>query len=569
MKKALLLIIAITLSLCGFGQSDAKSATDTAFDHGSNIVFPALTPQVVDNLDLLGRVWGFLKYHHPAIAQGQYNWDYELFRMLPAYLQISEPQQRDDYLAKWIQHYGKIPANKNVVPVDSDAFSTPDLTWINPEKLSPKLYKVLMKVYQNRFQGNNYYVAALPFGASNAKFNHENPYSEMYYPDAGFRLLSVYRYWNIIQYFFPYRYLTDTDWNDVLKESISKLLNATDAISYISAVRRMIAHIDDSHGVVYSESMSHRLNVNLPPFNVRFLQNDTLVVDSYRNPEKIDENGPHIGDVITNINHQTVKELIDSLSQYYSASNYRVKLREIARSIVCSKEPFVELDFLSNGEQKNATIPLYSFFDLDYSTTTDSVCYRLLNGNIGYISMDDITDQFLKVLADTIRNTKGLILDLREYPKEMVIDKFGMMLSDHSVPYFKATRPELKNPGTFIFTPSMDTRKGKEPYQGKIVILIDENSQSHAEFCAMYYRTITNSVVIGSNSTGADGNVSRLDLPGGIHTMFSGIGIYYPDGTETQRVGLVPDIYIYPTVQGIREGRDEILEKAIEVVSEK
>lgn len=115
----------------------------------------------------------------------------------------------------------------------------------------------------------------------------------------------------------------------------------------------------------------------------------------------------------------------------------------------------------------------------------------------------------------------------------------------------------------------METRKGKEPYQGKIVILIDENSQSHAEFCTMYYRTITNSVVIGSNSTGADGNVSRIDLPGGIHTMFSGIGIYYPDGTETQRVGLVPDIYIYPTVQGIREGRDEILEKAIEVVSEK
>jgi len=84
----------------------------------------------------------------------------------------------------------------------------------------------------------------------------------------------------------------------------------------------------------------------------------------------------------------------------------------------------------------------------------------------------------------------------------------------------------------------------------------------------MFYRTITNTVVIGTNSAGADGNVSRLELPGGIQTMFSGIGIYYPDGTETQRIGIVPDIYVWPTVQGVREGRDEVLEKALEILSE-
>ena len=74
--------------------------------------------------------------------------------------------------------------------------------------------------------------------------------------------------------------------------------------------------------------------------------------------------------------------------------------------------------------------------------------------------------------------------------------------------------------------------------------------------------------VFGSQTTGADGNVSEIYLPGNIRTMISGIGIYYPDGTETQRIGIVPDIEVKPTIKGIRDNRDEVLEKAIEYILE-
>ena len=61
--------------------------------------------------------------------------------------------------------------------------------------------------------------------------------------------------------------------------------------------------------------------------------------------------------------------------------------------------------------------------------------------------------------------------------------------------------------------------------------------------------------------------MSTILLPGGLKTFISGIGIYYPDGTATQRVGIVPDIKAEPTVEGIKNGRDEVLEKAIEVIN--
>ena len=56
-------------------------------------------------------------------------------------------------------------------------------------------------------------------------------------------------------------------------------------------------------------------------------------------------------------------------------------------------------------------------------------------------------------------------------------------------------------------------------------------------------------------------------MPGNIFTYISGIGVLTPDGSETQRIGIVPDIKIEPTIKGIRAGKDEVLEKAIELIN--
>ena len=108
--------------------------------------------------------------------------------------------------------------------------------------------------------------------------------------------------------------------------------------------------------------------------------------------------------------------------------------------------------------------------------------------------------------------------------------------------------------------------KSKEPYKGILVVIVNEKTISQAEYTAMAFRAGDNTVILGSQTAGADGNVSYINLPGGLQTMFSGIGVYYPDGGETQRIGIVPDIKVKPTIKGIREGRDELLEKAIEII---
>lgn len=54
----------------------------------------------------------------------------------------------------------------------------------------------------------------------------------MTYPDDGFRLLSLYRYWNMVNYFFPNKYITDKKWNDVLKEHLPKFINTKNELDY-------------------------------------------------------------------------------------------------------------------------------------------------------------------------------------------------------------------------------------------------------------------------------------------------------------------------------------------------
>ncbi|MCR4827618.1 MAG: peptidase S41 [Bacteroidales bacterium] len=562
-----LLLFCATISFAQTPSNKPGARQDTTYNHGSNVVFPEMTPQLVDNLELLGRIWGFLKYHHSFISKGDYNWDYELFRMLPGYLKVTYNKQRDAYLVKWITHFGKIPANKDVKPVDTNAVLKPDLSWINPDKLSPKLYKVLMNVYQNRNNGYYYVTYESPW-LKVAKFIHENPYEDMEYPDVGYRLLTLYRYWNMVNYFFPYKQLTDTDWNTVLKQHIPSFISADEKKSYRRAIRRMIAQIDDTHGGVWFTKATQSLDYYRPPFKVSFLKNDTLVVSAYWDPDKIDSSGPHIGDVITHIDGKPVSYRVDSLAPYYAASNHRVKLRQLLWDICSGDKPTASISFVSDGIRKETTITRYNIEEMAPSFATDSICYKVLDDSIGYVSMDDITEAWVERIADTLHTTKGLILDLREYPNETINYKFYRILSDETRPFFKATVPDLSNPGEFVFSKPTYTGKGKQAYNGKIVILINENSQSHAEFCTMMYRTLPNSTVIGNTTAGADGNVVDIRLPGGVCSYFSGIGIYYPDGTETQRVGIIPDIYVWPTVQGIRDGRDELLEKALEWLAE-
>lgn len=89
---------------------------------------------------------------------------------------------------------------------------------------------------------------------------------------------------------------------------------------------------------------------------------------------------------------------------------------------------------------------------------------------------------------------------------------------------------------------------------------------SQAEYTVMALQQHPNTIVIGGQTAGADGNISEIPLPFGIKSVFSGLSVFYPNRTPTQQVGVQRDYQIVQNISYIEEHRDLILEKALELI---
>ncbi|MGM0582862.1 MAG: S41 family peptidase, partial [Bacteroidota bacterium] len=235
-----------------------------------------------------------------------------------------------------------------------------------------------------------------------------------------------------------------------------------------------------------------------------------------------------------------------------------------------SQKNEIKIEYLQNGALKTKKIKLYPKSELDYyrwNRKEDEKCYRLLDNNIGYITLESIKDSDIPEIKEEFKNTRGIIIDIRNYPSAFVPFKLGSFFVSSPTPFVKFTTGYINNAGEFTFAEELEIPKSNETYQGKLIVLVNEFTQSQAEYTAMALRAGDNTTIIGSNTAGADGNVSIIRLPGGLVTRISGIGVYYPDGEETQRIGIVPDIEVKPTIKGIKNGKDESIEKAVELIT--
>ena len=545
---------------------------DKEFDKGSGITSISVDKNQIENLKNLGLIWGFLKYYHPNIAKGKYNWDYELFRILPQIINSNNAKNRDSILIKWIESFGEFSQGKETVIKSSAVKIEPDLVWIKNSNFSDALTTLLLKVKNANRPKEHYYIALQP-GVGNPDFKNEKVYSSMKYPDAGFRILALYRYWNIIQYYFPYKNLIEEDWKNVLEEFIPKFVVAKDDTAYTLTVLELIGRVHDTHANIWGRNpvLNNYFGLRYAAVELTFIEGKPVVTGFY--DEKLGkETGLEIGDVISVVNNRPVEEIVNERLKYAPASNYPTQLRDISSYLLRTNDSIINIEFIRFDKRETKKLKTFSSKEIDiyskYKYQVKDTCFKLINNDIAYLNNGSLMKEYLPKIWKEIENTKGLIIDIRNYPSDFVIYALSNYLMPKRTPFVKFTNGSIESPGLFTFTVSLDAgKKNKKYYKGKVVILINETSQSSAEFHTMAYRVNPNATVIGSTTAGADGNVSEFYLPGGIYTMISGIGVYYPDGKETQRIGIVPNMELKPTIQGIQKGQDELLNKAIEIIN--
>jgi hypothetical protein len=551
-----------------------KADSDKEFDKGSLINGIVLSKSKVEDLDVLGKIWGFLKYYHPSIAAGNYNWDYELFRILPKIVAVKNQKDRNSILNSWVQGVGTFEVNETVRDVNGEVKFNPDLSWMDQSVLGPELIASLKKVTSAKRSNEHYYIDKIP-DIGNPEFKNERPYDvsmKYRYPDQGFRLLSLYRYWNMIAYFFPYKNLIQENWNKVSSEFIPRFLNAANELEYKLVALALIARIHDTHANIWGMDnvLEQYKGERFTPLEVTFVENKA-VVTNYYNKAFGEATGLKIGDIIETVEGKRVDDIINQKLPLTPASNYPTQLRDIASSLLRTNDTILNITYRHGAKEISGSLKTFKPAEIDvYSRfQKKDTCFKKVTDNIAWIYPGSIKNEYLPVIIKEVLNMKGLIIDFRCYPSAFLVFTLGEYLLPEPTSFVKFSSGSIETPGLFTIAQPLKVGKSNPDYfKGKTVIIVNEVTQSSAEYHTMAFRTAPGAKVIGSTTAGADGNVSRLSLPGGINSMISGIGVYYPDGRETQRIGIVPDIEVRPTIKGIQDGRDELLEKAIAIIED-
>ena len=534
----------------------------------------AARPTGADTLDqgarlsALAKVWGLLKYFHPLVAEGTVNWDQVLVDELPLVQAAESRTAFNDEIVRLIRLAGPTPRATAGAPIDQPE-GDPAFRWIEDEQLfDPSTISALKTIRFAAVSGKSRFVQPVT-NVGNPDFGRESPYDLPAYPSTGMRFLALARFWNMVQYYAPNRDITDRPWADVLPVLLPHFLDAADANAYHLAVCELTASLDDTHAFTSSATLTIVWGVNTPAIRTRYIESQTVITDAF---DRLTANADlRPGDIVTDIDGVPAADIRARLHSYVWGSNEGARQRNIDALMLRTNASTTRLGISRFGVRKEVAVRTVSPSDVAaeaLAVDTRPAKFRVLDGNIGYVHMGLLQPADVSAAMTAVFNTSAIIFDVRNYPNGTMYD-IASRLNPESRPFVTFTSPRFDQPGTVNWNAWINAgpvAPNPNYYRGKVILLGDERTQSHAEFTMMALRTAPDVTIVGSQTAGADGNVSLIALPGGIRTYFSGLGVFYPDRRPTQRVGIVPDIIAVPTITGIQNGVDEVLERALALV---
>ncbi len=532
-------------------------------------VLAGSTTEETSKTALFCKVWGFLKYYHPEVATGKIDWDREFTTRVKTLPHLTSKQETSRYYAAWINSLGEVRRCKTSTRNIPDSLKLNlDLAWLSDTSLFTKdLTAQLNFIRENRNRGKNFYVQVNRH-LRNTVYENEKPYADSVFPSEPLRLLTLARYWNIINYFYPYKYSIGMNWGNVLEEMIPAFRHAADTASYQFAILEMIAKINDSHAFVVAKYAVSRFGLKWAPFTFGIIDQKAVVTGFY-NDSLCRKNDIRRGDVILTVDGKTIGDIIRERSKYIAASNEPGRLRNFYFAVFNGHTDTVTVTYERNGIISKKTVKRYLFKEFHYTWPSSNTMETsgLREHNIGYVNLGLLEPRQVACVMKKLWHTRAIIFDLRNYPNEtgLLISKY---LNPAPRPFAVFSEPDINYPGVFRYTkPCLCGKRNRMPYAGRVILLFDERTQSQAEYTVMALKTAPVVSTIGSQTAGADGDVSFITLPGNYKTLMTGRGVFFPYGGITQRVGIRPDWIVMPSVNGIQEGRDEVMDKALELLN--
>jgi C-terminal processing protease CtpA/Prc len=274
--------------------------------------------------------------------------------------------------------------------------------------------------------------------------------------------------------------------------------------------------------------------------------------------------GLHVGDVIVAADGEPVEARLAKASKYTPASNESWRaFRALGNTLTGDDGSTLRLA-VRDASGVTRDVQVARTTDWEWRDRSGPV-YRLLDDGIGYADLDRLENADVDAMLAAFEKTRAIVFDMRGYPHATAWTIGPRLNVRHARVAAQFFEPlvEFRGPDRTFFEQPVGFAD-KPLYHGKTVMLVDERTMSQAEHTGLFFEAANGTKFIGSQTAGANGDITNLSIPGGYFVSFSGHDVRHADGRQLQRVGLVPDVEVHPTLVGIRAGRDEVLERAVE-----
>lgn len=379
--------------------------------------------------------------------------------------------------------------------------------------------------------------------------------------DLNVRLANIIIAWNELHHFYPYFDVVCTNWEEQLIISIKSALTDETPEDFHNTLSSMLAATHDCHiSLRRSNSFSNEAGM---PFLVHWIEDKVVVTHSLHKEV-------HPGDVVISLNGEPATEVVKDQKKYISGSPQLTLYRSLRQFGTGKHGTEAVFEIESNEEIQSYTVRLSSLSSNRRIEKDHLPVSGQIEEGIYYVDLDRASMSRINNEMELIANSPGVIFDLRGYPN-----------SNHQVIQHLLTSPDtsaqwMKIP-KFIYPDQQNMLgyenfgwelKPAEPHiKGDVVFITDARAISYAESFMGFIEHYNLAEIVGQPTAGTNGNVVRKVLPGDYEFGWTGMKVTKHDGSQHHLTGIQPTFPVQKTIQGVRDGKDEFLEKAIEVIT--
>lgn len=382
--------------------------------------------------------------------------------------------------------------------------------------------------------------------------------------DRATRLAATIIAWNVFRHFYPYFEDGGDRWEVELESRLRSAATASEPAAFLTVLRSMVADLNDGHGEVGPQSEDFRL-----PILWQWTENALVITAVARGADPTIA----VGDVVVAIDGHPVAQLLADESRLMSASTeaHRTwRAAEALRSQMTRQPVTLSIEEVGGERREVQITPVASSRLAGALQERRPAPVTWFPQGVWYFDLTRLDDRRLNDALGQVGPDQPLIFDLRGYPHGVKADFLGHLTSlSVDTPPFRIAVTQLPDAqGREWETVGWEVSPTLPRLRGRIAFLTDERAISYAETLLAIVQGHDLAEIVGEPTAGMNGNINPFVLPGNHRIVWTGMRVVNHDGSDLVGHGIQPSAPVSATIAGIREGRDEVLERGIEVVTQ-